>query len=129
MNVQNRIAALKNLQDKHAVFDDQFEMEVIALEKKYHALHFSGIYEQSNKIINGQYEPTEEECERKPSEDDAPEGAIITEIDDSVVGVPEFWLTALKNTRYFQENITEADEPALRYLKDISLEYLADNPV
>jgi nucleosome assembly protein 1-like 1 len=43
-----------------------------------------------------------------------------------VAGIPEFWLTALKNSRSIVELITEEDEAALAHLEDIQLSYLED---
>lgn len=44
-------------------------------------------------------------------------------------GVPEFWLTCLKNMDEIAQTITEEDEPALAHLIDIRLLLLEDNPV
>ena len=41
-------------------------------------------------------------------------------------GVPEFWLTALTNGKRTGATITEADEAALKFLTDVTLEYLED---
>ena len=43
-------------------------------------------------------------------------------------GIPEFWLTCLKNYQE-GEQVFENDEEALKSLKDIRVAYLADNPV
>jgi len=121
-NVQNRIAALKNLQAKHSDLDAQFEVEVLALEKKFLSL-FRPLYEKRSEIVAGTYEPSAEEYHR-----DAGETAkIFPEADESVVGIPEFWLTALKNSPEFQDTITEKDEAALKHLTDISYSYLESN--
>ncbi|KAL3901428.1 MAG: hypothetical protein SGCHY_000616 [Lobulomycetales sp.] len=136
---QNRISALQNIQDEHSLLEDEFELEILKLEKLYHT-KFAPFYAKRAKIVSGEYEPTAQEFSRKEKEtaeegDEAEEGKsfivenkgpVIAEIDDSIVGIPEFWLTALKNTRYFQEEITDEDEPALRHLQDISLEYLEE---
>ena len=38
--------------------------------------------------------------------------------------VPEFWLQALQNGRRTGATITEEDEPVLKFLTDVRLEYL-----
>ncbi|GAU22839.1 hypothetical protein TSUD_282060 [Trifolium subterraneum] len=43
----------------------------------------------------------------------------VGEENKAAEGVPSFWLTALKNNRTLAEEITERDEEALKYLKDI----------
>lgn len=43
--------------------------------------------------------------------------------DDSAAGIPEFWLTALKNVDLFTDYIMEHDEPILKHLTDIKLSY------
>ncbi|CAI7813787.1 unnamed protein product [Closterium sp. NIES-53] len=41
-------------------------------------------------------------------------------------GVPEFWLTAMKNNEILAEQITARDEPALKHLKDIRWSQLGE---
>ena len=58
---------------------------------------------------------------------------------EDVKGIPEFWLSAMKNQVSLAEMITDRDEDALKFLTDIRMEYLekpgfklifefADNP-
>ena len=69
------------------------------------------IYEKRSKIINGSYEPTEIETIRteEEKEDDPLLPDPPSDVED-VKGIPEFWLTCLKNSPPFQEIITEKDE-------------------
>ena len=87
-------------------------------------------------VINGAVEPTKEEVEAGEAltlEDDPdapplPVGAAPDpNAEKAAAGIPEFWLTALKNHIAFSELITDRDEGALRHITDISLEYL-DGP-
>ena len=88
---------------------------------------YSPLYDRRLAIISGKVEPTDEEVEagKKSDEDDEDddeeeeEGAKVTEIKDekeaaeeakTMVGVPEFWLTALRNHVAISETITDADE-------------------
>lgn len=47
----------------------------------------------------------------------------------AVKGIPEFWLTAFKNSFVLEPIIQEYDEEPLKSLVDICLEYLNDNSV
>ncbi|PWA69211.1 nucleosome assembly protein 1,4 [Artemisia annua] len=51
--------------------------------------------------------------------DGAKEEDAMDQTDDTEKGVPEFWLTAMKHNEITAEEITERDEEALKYLKDI----------
>jgi nucleosome assembly protein 1-like 1 len=48
----------------------------------------------------------------------------IAEAAKKVVGIPGFWLQAMKNNEDISMLITEADEEALKHLEDIRVEYL-----
>lgn len=45
-------------------------------------------------------------------------------INGTDAGVPNFWLRALKNNATVEDYITKKDEEALKYLREIQLEYL-----
>lgn len=86
------------------------------------------MYERRAEIIAGKAEPTETEIEEGKAadsdnededDDDEEAGAKITELDaageekkgdDEVKGIPEFWLTALKNHGAVNDTIEEHDE-------------------
>ncbi len=70
-NVQKRIRALQNLQDKNLELELKFRQEVLDLEKKYLQLH-QPLYDQRAKITSGEVEPSDEECIRK--EEDVEDG-------------------------------------------------------
>ncbi|KAL5039217.1 hypothetical protein BDEG_27303 [Batrachochytrium dendrobatidis JEL423] len=122
--VHRRLDALKNLQDEGNVFNVQFRKEVEELEKKYLKLAIP-LYKKRTDIITGAVEPTDSEVERKPDEEEEEEERLPVSKENPVKGIPEFWLTALKNMRYISELITEDDEPALAKLVDIKLSYLS----
>ncbi|KFH46219.1 putative nucleosome assembly protein-like protein [Hapsidospora chrysogenum ATCC 11550] len=128
--VRRRVSGLKGIQKEHSKLEADFQKEVLELEKKYFA-KFTPLYERRSKIINGAEEPTEEEI--KAAEEDEEEDAEIKEEDkdekksempDNVTGIPEFWLSAMKNQVTFAEMITERDEAALKHLTDVRMEYL-----
>ncbi|RYP63707.1 hypothetical protein DL770_009321 [Monosporascus sp. CRB-9-2] len=136
--VRRRVAGLKGIQKEHSKLEAEFQEEVLQLEKKYFA-KFTPLYEKRAEIVNGKTEPSEDEI--KAGEEESEEGdegdkaADKTEKTEEkpaegaekVSGIPEFWLSAMKNQISLAEMITDRDEGALRYLTDIRMEYL-DKP-
>jgi nucleosome assembly protein 1-like 1 len=132
VSVRRRVAGLKGVQKDHSKLEAEFQEEVLQLEKKYFA-KFTPLYQTRAKIVNGTSEPTEEQVkigETKDDDDedeDAPEEELNTDEGKDVKGIPEFWLSAMKNQISLAEMITDRDEPALKALTDIRMEYL-DRP-
>ncbi|KAJ5081026.1 Nucleosome assembly protein 1 [Penicillium angulare] len=131
--VRRRVAGLKGIQKEHAKLEAQFQEEVLELEKKYFA-KFTPLYERRATIVNGGVEPTEGEVEagKEEDEEEDEENKEATEEkkedeSESLAGIPEFWLSAMKNQISLAEMITERDEDALKHLVDIRMEYL-DRP-
>lgn len=129
--VRRRVAGLKGIQKEHSKLEAEFQEEVLQLEKKYFA-KFTPLYEKRAKIVNGGSEPTEEEIKAGEEDDEEePEDAEKTEkpaeSSEAVSGIPEFWLSAMKNQISLAEMITDRDEAALKHLVDIRMEYL-DKP-
>ncbi|KAK0727995.1 hypothetical protein B0T26DRAFT_153084 [Lasiosphaeria miniovina] len=134
--VKRRVSGLKGIQKEHSKLEAEFQEEVLQLEKKYFA-KFTPLYEQRSSIVNGNNEPTEEQVlagEEDEEEDDEEEdeGAAVKEAKpaesaEKVSGIPEFWLSAMKNQMSLAEMITDRDEEALKSLTDIRMEYL-DKP-
>jgi nucleosome assembly protein 1-like 1 len=130
--VRRRVAGLKGVQKEHSKLEAEFQEEVLQLEKKYFE-KFTPLYEKRARIINGATEPTEEEV--KAGEEDDEEDEIESEVEaaksdessNAVSGIPEFWLSAMKNQVSLAEMITDRDEAALKYLTDVRMEYL-DKP-
>lgn len=132
--VRKRVDGLKGVQKEHSKLEAQFQEEVLELEKKFFA-KFTPLYEKRAKIVNGQAEPTEEEiktgeAEREDDEDDDDEAEKPSAEEEAsaadLKGIPEFWLSAMKNSS-LAETITDRDEEALKDLTDIRMEYL-DRP-
>lgn len=85
---------------------------------------YEPIYTRRSAIVSGSAEPTQAEIEAGQAADESDcddsdcgsSHGKITDVTDGdkpagqVKGVPEFWLTALKNSRAIAELITEADE-------------------
>lgn len=131
--VRRRVAGLKGVQKEHAKLEAQFQEEVLELEKKYFA-KFTPLYERRSTIVNGGAEPTEGEVEAgKEDEEEDEENKEsekkeeTEETESPAAGIPEFWLSAMKNQVSLAEMITDRDEEALKHLTDIRMEYL-DRP-
>ncbi|KAJ5136996.1 hypothetical protein N7448_005550 [Penicillium atrosanguineum] len=130
--VRRRVAGLKGIQKEHAKLEAQFQEEVLELEKKYFA-KFTPLYQRRSTIVNGGVEPTEGEVEAgKEDEEEEEEETKEAEEEkkdesESTNGIPEFWLSAMKNQISLAEMITDRDEEALKHLTDIRMEYL-DRP-
>merc|ERR1719494_592493 len=141
--IKNRLNALKNLQVECAKIEGKFYEEAHELEMKYAEL-FKPLYEKRTAIVNATYEPTDEEIVWvEPGEEEDEEKEVKTEVekkddkseeekiaddvaeklklDENTKGIPEFWLTAMKNVETIAEMIQEADEEVLKHLTDIKL--------
>ena len=138
--VKRRVSGLKGIQKDHSKLEAEFQEEVLQLEKKYFA-KFTPLYQKRAAIVNGGAEPTEDEVKAgeekaeeekevkaeasgESAEEDASKDANK---DANVSGIPEFWLSAMKNQISLAEMITDRDEEALKRLVDIRMEYL-DKP-
>ncbi|ROT40888.1 NAP-domain-containing protein, partial [Sodiomyces alkalinus F11] len=131
--VRRRVAGLKGIQQEHSKLEAEFQEEVLQLEKKYFA-KFTPLYEKRTSIVNGRAEPTEdevkagEEDEEKEEEGDKAEAsekpAVESQVPENVAGIPEFWLSAMKNQISLAEMVTDRDEGALKHLTDVRMEYL-----
>lgn len=130
--VRRRVAGLKGVQKEHSKLEAQFQEEVLELEKKYFA-KFTPLYEKRAKVVNGASEPSEEEVKAGEQDDEEdgedaqsskPASTDKDESSEDIKGIPEFWLSAMKNQVSLAELITQDDEQALKYLTDIRMEYL-----
>jgi len=81
--------------------------------------------------VIGQSEPTDEEVAAgekidadEEEEENKEEKKEEKEEEKDVIGVPEFWLTAMKNHIQLAEFITEKDEAVLKHLVDIRMSYI-----
>merc|ERR1719204_2141369 len=108
---------------------------------------FKPLYDKRSQIVNALYEPTEEESkwvepgDEEGEEDKDEEDEKSTEksdektedekmadtvldqlkLDENTKGIPEFWLTAMRNVELIEEMIQEHDEPLLKHLTDVKL--------
>lgn len=128
--IRRRIKALKKLQFQTIQLEAKFFSDVHKLEGKY-TKAFSQLYEKRENIVKGAVEPNEDDCnfnEGYDTPDD--EEPVIKElrskltitklIEDGASGIPEFWLTVLKNIDILNDMIQSQDEPILKHMIDIS---------
>ncbi|EEF48078.1 nucleosome assembly protein, putative [Ricinus communis] len=108
--VRKRVEVLREVQSQHDELEAKFFEERAALEAKYQKL-YQPLYAKRYDIVNGAVEVDGATKEAAMEQ----EGAEA----DEEKGVPDFWLTAMKNNEVLAEEITERDEGALKYLKDI----------
>ncbi|GIY75937.1 nucleosome assembly protein 1-like 1-B [Caerostris darwini] len=95
------------------------------------------LYEKRAAIVTGAYVPTEEECSfqaedekqfeladnlEKVKVEDEESGEKGDAAETEVKGIPEFWLTALKNAPAVADMIEEYDEDILKHLTNIKAE-------
>jgi hypothetical protein len=124
--VMRRVNALKNLQVKMVEIETQFYEKLHLLECEYAAL-YAPLYEKREKIVNGQYEPTQEEAKWFQDEESGNKAKREKETasdtqddeDEDTKGIPQFWLQAFKSTDLIMEMLQLHDEPVLKHLRDI----------
>ena len=123
--VRRRVAGLKGVQKEHAKIEGEFQEEILQLEKKYFA-RYTPLYEKRSKIVNGVLEPSEDEVKAGEADEETIEdkSAESVKTGEDVTGIPEFWLSAIKNQMSLAELITDRDEAALKFLTDVRMEYL-----
>ncbi|PIA64304.1 hypothetical protein AQUCO_00100053v1 [Aquilegia coerulea] len=116
--VRKRVEVLREIQRKHDELEAQFFEEKAALEAKYHK-QYEPLYSKRYDIVTGvvEVDGVKNEAAADKEEDNASEEK----------GVPEFWLTAMKSNEILAEEISERDEEALKFLKDIKW-YRMDDP-
>lgn len=108
--VRKRVEVLREIQSEHDELEAKFFEERAALEAKYQKL-YEPLYTKRYEIVNGvtEVEGAKNESTMDQEEDKAKEEK----------GVPDFWVTAMKTNEVLAEEISERDEEALKFLKDI----------
>ncbi|KAA8523261.1 hypothetical protein F0562_009684 [Nyssa sinensis] len=108
--VRKRVDVLRDIQSQHDELEAKFFEERAALEAKYQKL-YQPLYTKRYEIVNGivEVEGVTNEAAINQGEDKTAEEK----------GVPDFWLNAMKTSEVLSEEISERDEGALKFLKDI----------
>ncbi|KAK7052602.1 NAP-domain-containing protein [Favolaschia claudopus] len=134
IETKRNLEGLKGLQVQQTELQNQYKRECLELERKYLDLQ-KPLYARRHDIIAGAASATAEEIAAgeaqslKDDEDYTPlpkegEDGEDTKEKEKEKGIPEFWLTALRNHPGLAELITERDAEALTFLVDVTLEYL-----
>eukprot|EP00092_Neocalanus_flemingeri_P008368 GFUD01009024.1.p1 GENE.GFUD01009024.1~~GFUD01009024.1.p1 ORF type:complete len:327 (+),score=132.37 GFUD01009024.1:169-1149(+) len=124
--VIKRVKALKNLQYANIKHEVDYYNEIHKLDLKYKKLYDEN-NEKRKHIYLGSYEPSEMECAWK---DDG--GDIVGDIkkleikektEESIKGIPNFWLTVFQNVNDCLLNgmFEKIDEPIFKHLEDITI--------
>ncbi|KAJ7060148.1 nucleosome assembly protein [Mycena amicta] len=129
--VRRNVVGLKGIQIKQTELQNQYKRECLELERKYLELQ-KPLYARRHEIIIGTSAATADEIaasEAASKEEDGEDFEPVPEAtpDDAATapkGIPDFWLTALRNHPGLAELITERDAEALAFLKNITLAYL-----
>ncbi|KAK2734465.1 hypothetical protein FQN55_002787 [Onygenales sp. PD_40] len=132
--VRRRVAGLKGIQKQHAALEAELQEKILQLEKEYLA-KYAPIYAKRAEIVSGKSEPTEDEVTAGKQDEEEDEEETKAEVEakteetekSPAAGIPEFWLSAMKNHISLSDMITERDEEALKSLTDIRMEY-TDRP-
>ncbi|KAK6284388.1 hypothetical protein POUND7_003340, partial [Theobroma cacao] len=109
-NVRKRVEVLRETQSEHDELEKKFFEERAALEAKYEKF-YEPLYTKRYEIVNGVLKVEGETNEA------VIDGGGNKSAEEK--GVPDFWLTAMKSNEMLADKISERDEGALKYLKDI----------
>ncbi|KAK6941361.1 Nucleosome assembly protein (NAP) [Dillenia turbinata] len=109
-NVRKRVEVLRQIQSQHDELEAKFFEERAALEAKYQKL-YQPLYTKRYEVVNGVVEVEGVTTEPTMNQDDDKSAGER--------GIPDFWLNAMKNNEVLAEEISERDEGALKFLKDI----------
>ncbi len=131
--VKRRIKALKNYQVKYTQMEAKFYEEVHQLECKY-AKMYEGLFEKRREVVTGAVEPTDSDCEWESSDEEDEETDEKGDLKDkakldedkeeeSPTGIPDFWLTILRNVETLSDMIQDHDEAILNHLEDIRVKF------
>lgn len=133
--VKRRLKALKKLQVESNQLEAQFYEQLHKVECEYEK-KYETLFTKRSEIINAKVEPNDVECEWSENEDDPLSDKFYQlkvnensekdlpaslKLDESVKGIPEFWLTIFKNVELLREMVQEDDIPILKYLQDITV--------
>lgn len=92
----DRLNTLKTLQIAYNRLESDYLKSVNNLEYQFHE-QCSHLFERRAAIINGTYEPSDDECRLKTDFIDTSEQTIVGNDDEA--GIPSFWLQTLQQVR------------------------------
>jgi len=140
-NVQNRFKVLHMLSDERSKINDEFELEVKALEAKFMEKKKPLLLKRNDIVLGKEtdfaeyvpkYEKTQKENEEivsgivksekdKAEDEEETKSHVPTDVNHlkNVVGVPDFWATAIKNNQMMMQTIREKDADTLQYITNV----------
>lgn len=119
--IMKRVNAIKNLQLQATKIEAEFFKQVHKLEIEY-AEKYAPLYKRRAEIVAGDVEPSPTECVFPGEEADNDNEAQDND-NESVSGIPGFWLTIFKNTEILAEMTQPHDEGILESLTDIRVSF------
>ena len=129
--VQRRISALKQLRLDAIQLEAKMDEEIQILKATKYQSAMEPLVKKCAAIISGEYEPEDSECVWP--HDDMPIAPSESEVNaadaDQMKGIPQFWMTVLKNSDVLGVMIQVHDEPILRHLADVRVVYAEADPL
>jgi nucleosome assembly protein 1-like 1 len=117
-SLKQKLVAIRNIVVKRLGLEKEFKSQQFKLESKYEEL-YKPYYQKRAKIVEGTQEVTVDEIKEQLSQVSLKDvNAPTTE-----KGIPNFWLTCIKNTAQFESLVNANDEKVLVYLKDITCDF------
>jgi len=132
--IRRRVNALKKLHLDTVKIEMEFYRKVHELECEY-AERYRPATDKRKQIVNGSYEPNDDECKIPVVDEDELAEELNTKASlqngpdgekDIAKGIPEFWLTTFKNVDIIAEMIQDHDEPILKHLTDVEVKTSRD---
>lgn len=126
--VQEGVVALEALDTEVCTLQARFRQERRELERRYEQL-YAPLFKRRAALVSGEHSPAHAAQPAAPSSEAAEmqlAGAPPPQPTAFVVGVPEFWLRAMKGSAAIAGNVTSRDEVALRSLLDITCSTLPE---
>lgn len=115
-SIKEKLHKMKSLVVQRIGLERQFRVEQAKLESKYEEL-YRPMYDKRSDIINGKTK-----IEQSDIEGILPE-VTISDFKEKETGIPDYWLTCLKNSSQFGQTVNANDEKILKYLSDIKVKY------
>ncbi|KAI6216644.1 Nucleosome assembly protein 1-like 1 [Aphelenchoides fujianensis] len=131
--VRRRLGALKKLHLDAVDVQIDFYKRVHELETEFRS-RFEAVNKKRAEIVNGEREPADDEKDTPvfswmSAEDNEQFLNAAPKTDEKEPkGVPEFWLNVLRQIPSFNDVVTDADEPILRHLTDITIDQTNEPP-
>ncbi|KZV90706.1 NAP-domain-containing protein [Exidia glandulosa HHB12029] len=123
--IKLNVEALKGVDASYLEVYKEYKKELLALEKKYEE-KYKPVFERRKAIVNGTAEASEEEIKKgeevskKDAEEKEEEYEPLEKGEKPAKeGIPDFWLTALRNHVGISDLITDRDAPCLSHLTDV----------